>query len=1215
MRDLENRGIRLALLQVFLTAAVLEAGAADAWKEQDAAMLELLDAPLLFVKRHSYQGIHIYDTFYKWPPGGGGIYVLENPQAARAEQKIRTIIDESSGNSLGKGVYTHPEISWDGKRLLFCYKGEPNGSTRIYEIGVDGKGLRQLTDPSPTCKSFKGRGGGQHDIAPSYLPDGRIVFLSTRPSGLVPCNNTGVSILHVMNADGSGIHPISVNSENEFDPAVLPDGRIVFGRWEYIDKNALTVQSLWTINPDGTRETAVFANNMVFPEATLDPRPVPGSDLISVTLAKHNHTPRGSVAMINPLVGKNDPAAIHNFEHPGRPTHDLGDSCEPYPLDRDTLVFSGRPKGRKRNVIEMINREGHRFTLLSDPDICLHAPMLVKPREVPAALPDLVDRTRKSGAFFVQNVYDGLAGIERGEAKWLRVIEETSRVSKSPGTRNPFNQTFLVSAALAFAGKIYHGMVPINDDGSIYFEAPSGRALYFQVLDEDKRLIQSMRTFIQAAPGTTRSCIGCHEEKSNAPGSGVPRITRALKGAPARLGPESWGTGYMDYPSMIQPIWDRHCVDCHGGKDGMAARLDLSGGWTEHFNISYENLADRRETQLVAHLISGIDCMNGTAHWSCRLFPPRTHGSATAPLAKVLMNRHEGRVKNMTEKERDLVMAWIDSNGLYYGNWDYTAHGYGLACWKGIRAKLQAGMARADCFRCHDKYFANDWINLQRPEFSRILRAPLAKGGNGYGLAICRNHKMNPKRNRLRLLRNGYAHAVKPLSAFAREPVPPIQEGGAPESSFESTDNPHYQAMLEILRDGRREALSTPRVDMPGAAPIAGKSRMLTPPPAPAEAPPLDAEVDGNGVVTLSWERSARTIGLSSELHRSSQAGFTPGGKTLLSATRMFEYIDREAPPGTQHYALVLAGKQKRSKPATVAVTVPPPQPPPMPANLQAEPAVGGVTITWSGCEDTSVRYRVYRRAKRSGEFAKINSADLAGCKYFDSAAEAAQPCAYTVRSVSSRGLESGRPAPVTAAALPEIRAALFSAPFVETPNANLHGGLEATGKLHGKARLAGNALDLRGGGHAAFAHRPEFDLAGNLSIRCRVRITRDARMPVVVSCGRWRQAGWFLQRIGSGWRWHAGGIDCDGGKPALGKWTELACTYDGRTARLYQDGRLVREVSGSANRSPWNGPLLAGQYSGGPDPQFQVLGQISNLEIYGCALTEEEVSAKCNGP
>jgi Tol biopolymer transport system component len=177
------------------------------------------------------------------------------------------------------GVYTHPELSWDATKLLFCFKGEPQGSTAIYEIGVDGRGLRQVTDPTVACDDYHGGHAGQHDIAPAYLPDGRIVFLSTRPSGLVPCANSGVSILHRMNPDGSDIQPISVNHVNEFDPSVLPDGKVLFGRWEYVDKNALTIQSLWAVNPDGTQETAVFANNMVFPEAVLDARNVPGTNL------------------------------------------------------------------------------------------------------------------------------------------------------------------------------------------------------------------------------------------------------------------------------------------------------------------------------------------------------------------------------------------------------------------------------------------------------------------------------------------------------------------------------------------------------------------------------------------------------------------------------------------------------------------------------------------------------------------------------------------------------------------------------------------------------------------------------------------------------------------------------------------------------------------------------------------------------------------------
>ena len=1200
--------VKFVTMLILLSFAAALAGAANPPETASPAaieksMLAKLDAPLLFVKRHSYRGIHIYDTIYKWPPGGGGIYILENPTAPRDKWKIRPVIDEASPNSLGKGVYTHPELSWDAKKLLFCYKGTPTGSTMIYEIGVDGKGLRKVSDPSDKVTCYKGRGGGQHDISPSYLPDGRIVFLSTRAAGLVPCNNTGVSILHVMNADGSDIHPISVNSENEFDPCVMPDGRLVFGRWEYVDKNALTVQSLWSMYPDGTRETAVYANNMVFPEATLDPRPVPGSHLIAITLSKHNSTPRGTIAYLDPFVGKDDPKALFNFEDPKNPVRDTGESCEPFPLDSDTVIFSGRSRGHRRSAIEMMNRKRQRITVLTDPNICLHAPMLVKPRPVPRMHPDLTDHTKKTGAFFVQDVYDGLPGIKRGEAKWLRVIEETSRISRSPGSRNPFNQTFLVSGALAFAAKIYIGIVPINDDGSIYFEAPSGRALYFQALDKDKRLIQSMRTFFQAAPGTVRSCIGCHEKKTNT-STTVKLNRRVLSGKPATPKPESWGTGYMDYPSMIQPIWDKHCVSCHGGEKGIKARLDLSGGWTQHFNISYENLADRRETQLIAYLIDGIDCMNGTAHWSCRIFEPRTHGSATAPLAKVIMSGHKGRIKKMTETERDLVMAWIDSNGLYYGTWNYTAHGYSLRASGAVRGQLAGVMNKAGCNKCHDRYFANDWVNLQKPEFSRILRAPLAKGEKGYGLEICQNHKMDPKRNRIRLLRHGYAHAVRSLPAFAKQPVPPIQEGGKPEPTFASTDDPNYKAMLDIIRNARRSALATPRVDMPGAEVIAGKCRMFIPPPVPETAPEINAGVDAEaGVVRLSWERSFRTIGLHAQVYRSDKKGFVPGKETLMTETLLAHFVDKKPPAGTQHYALILRDDEKQSRPIYATVTVPAPPPPEPPTGINAAGAVGRVQLRWNSAGGASLRYHVYRAKSGDGEFKRITTEPTAEVRYDDAAVSPGVKHSYTVRTVNIRGVESAASRAVEAAAMPEIKEALFVADLTKNSEAVLYDGKKARGKVHGKAKIAAEGLDLRAGGHVTFAHRPEFDLAGKFSMVCRVKIDKPTRMPIIVSCGLWNKAGWFLQRLGKGWRWHVGGIDCDGGTPAPGKWTELAATFDGQTARLFQDGKLVAQRAGSVNRTPWGKPLHIGQYSGGTSPQYQVNGWISNVRIYSRAV------------
>jgi len=990
---------------------------------------------------------------------------------------------------------------------------------------------------------------------------------------------------------------------------------VLHGRWEYVDKTALTQQSLWTIFPDGTNETATFANNMVHPEALLDARPVPGAPhLIVASFTPHNAPPRGSIGFVDTHRGKNGTQALVNLEHPNNPAHDRGNSCEPWPLSRDVVLYSGMPAGRKLNAIVMMDRSGHRVVVHADPKIDCHDPMLVKPRPMPSAIVPHTKTADRTGRFYAQDIYEGLVGqgVERGEVKWLRVIEETSRVSPTPG--GAMNQTFLMSGVLAWSAKNYLGVAPVEPDGSAYFEVPSGRAIYLQALDGDGRLVQSMRTFVQAAPGVTRSCIGCHEHKYTSPA--IVSDRQALQREPSRLEPESWGSGFIDYPSMVQPILDRHCVRCHGGEEGFAGSLDLTGGWTEHFSISYENLISRRDTQVTAHLIAGIDCMNGTSLWSAQLFRPRGHGSGAAPLAKALVSGHKGRIPKLSRTERDLILAWIDTNGLYHGTWDYSKHGCKLKTWASVRNALSGRMQAAWCAKCHGDgrrvtLFESDWFNLQRPELSRILRAPLARGKEGRGLGLCRDRKVDPRSQRIRILLGGrYHHAVRPVKSFAVPQAPRPGDGGEPVATFASTDDPHYQAMLAVIRDGRRQALAAPRVDMPGAEIVPGKHRQMLPQPLPEPLPPLQARVDAESVVHLSWERSARTIGLSAEVHRGEQADFKPSQETLLAATPLFQHADTDAAQGPQHYALVLCSAEARSAPIRAAVAVPPPAPPPAPAGLEATPAPGRVDLRWREVDGAGLRYCVYRAKAGTGDFERLTAEPTPELQHSDTTAPAGVKHAYTVRAVNRRGAESASAPAAVAAALPEVREPVFVAAFGNDPNAALYGGGTARGTAHGKARVAGGALDLRQGGFVTFAHRPEFGLSRRLSVEFWVHFTREAQMPVIVSCGHWRHAGWFLQRIGRGWRWHVGGIDCDGGKPAPGRWTHLVGTFDGRTCRLFQDGRLVAEKAGSALHTPWKRPLHVGQYSGGPGAPFQVTGWFAGLRIYSRALSPEDARA-----
>ena len=716
------------------------------WKLVRDIRISELDAPLLFVKQHPYYAPHIYDDYLPYHPGGG-IYVIENPTAPIDEHIVRAVIDPKTPETLGEGVYRDPDLSFDAKRLVFAFKGAGD-NTSIYEIGVDGKGLRRLTNPGYDCKDRKPSQGlygkGQHDVTPCYLPNGRIAFTSTRTGAHVMCFSNYIDVLHTMNADGSDIRCISVNNQTEFDPSVLPDGRIIYGRWEYIDKTALYMQSLWTVNPDGSNETAFFANNA------------------------ESHGAHG--------------------------------------------------------VLELVDRFGFRTVVHREPDISCYAPMLVKPRPKPRDVISLI-QPGKPATFVVHDIYKGMTGIERGRIRKLRVIETTARISGIPGGGRWWNQAFLASWQGSYDIKYFLGVVPVEEDGSAYFEAPPGKAIYFQALDADGRMVQSQRTFVQAVQGVARSCTGCHIKEDNAAPAVATMRPMAARKPPAKLKAESWGEGFLDYPTLVQPILDKRCVSCHGGAKGIAGGIDLTGGWTWAFNISYETLIKNT-------LVGFLNCNNSRVK-ATKILDPLTHGSGAAPLTKLLVGGHKKYIKDMPRKEIDLLLAWMDGNCNCYGTWDYSRHAVCNALGS-TKAALLAQMKGAGCLKCHSSQLGNDWVNIKTPERSRILRAPLAEGPKSLGLAWCRDRKAAKPSLPFVTQRN------QPPDVFRPQKTPAPNSKGKAVTTFADANNATYQAMLKIITGARAAALKAPRVDMPGAIIERGVCRQLPPlaPPIPPKRMP-----------------------------------------------------------------------------------------------------------------------------------------------------------------------------------------------------------------------------------------------------------------------------------------------------------------------------------------------------------------------------------------
>jgi len=536
-------------------------------------------------------------------------------------------------------------------------------------------------------------------------------------------------------------------------------------------------------------------------------------------------------------------------------------------------------------------------------------------------------------------------------------------------------------------------------------------------------------------------------------------------------------------------------------------------------------------------------------------------------------------------------------------------------------------MQQSRCAECHldannhVKRF-DDWINLERPEHSRILRAPLAEDAGG--VTLCRNRKFNQSFSRLGLMfQSGYEHAVKNLDQFPTQQWVSWEKSfeGEPVVSFVSTDDPVYQKMLAIIEEARTRQLLNPRVDMPyaneiGDGIIAGRSRQIIPQPLPDPLPHIDITVDDDGIVRLRWERSQRTIGLIAEIQRDG---------VLIGRTERFEFTDKDAPSGTVCYAVVfvtdpaetcgtcksgavlnynqsvlspliadVAQRQRiedrcplsmvepmKSEPVQVSVTVPPPSPPSAPQNLRAVSLPGVVRLHWHEDRPGQYHYNIYAGTR------KLNAEPIIA-NSFGITTDILEDTQYTVETVSKipggRSTVTGKPLPVRKEPV-----------FVLSAD---------KGKLVSPAVFDGNELDLSKGGYFVVEPNDEFNIKETFSFECSVKLDEPGGIPVVVSNGLWNSAGWFLQYFSGHWRFHVGGVDCDGGSPKIGEWMHVVGTYDGEKLRLYENGTLVAERDAIVNKTPWTRNLIIGQYSGQIAPDFQVKGRIKNVRIWQRVLS-----------
>lgn len=651
--------------------------------------------------------------------------------------KLTTLLDDP------RGGIRDPQVHYDGHTILFSYRRGGTEQYHLFEMQADGSGLRQITD------------GEYDDIEPTYVADGSIVFVSTRCKRWVNCWLTQVATLHRCDADGRNLRPLSSNNEQDNTPWPLADGRLLYTRWEYVDRSQVDYHHLWVANPDGSGQMIWYGNQ--HPGIVMiDAKPVPGSGKV-VAIFSPGHGQRehaGAVALVDPKGGPDTTALAKPIT---RGSH----FRDPWAFSEDCFLAAAGPAlvaldgaGAQEEIFRLPPADVKAGMDLHEP-----RPLIQRPRE--PVIPERVRPNSTTGRLVLADIYTGrnMGGVQRGDIKKLLVLETLPMPIHYTGGMDP------ISYGGTFTLERIVGTVPVEADGSAYLELPALRSFFFVALDQEDLAVKRMQSFLTVQPGEVTSCVGCHEQRTQTPGAASTR-TLAMGRAPSRIEPIPDVPEVLDFPRDIQPILDALCVNCHGYEKTAAGgpragRLILSGDRGPLFSHSYYMLT-------IARLFS--DGRNQPRS----NYAPRTLGSSASRLLKLVDGSHYGA--KATDKQKRWLRLWIETGAAYPGT--YAALGTGMIGnyaenqpinldldWP--TTKAAAATIERRCASCHDQPArllprslsdergVSFWqpsledprlntsrhivFNLSRPEQSLLVLAPLAPAAGGWGL--CRDSK------------------------------------------------------------------------------------------------------------------------------------------------------------------------------------------------------------------------------------------------------------------------------------------------------------------------------------------------------------------------------------------------------------------------------------------------------------------------------------------
>ncbi|OGV60894.1 MAG: hypothetical protein A2498_08105 [Lentisphaerae bacterium RIFOXYC12_FULL_60_16] len=661
----------------------------------------------------------------RWSRPGKGLVAIDN-------WKIQPVIRTLTQPHLPTGVVQRFDLSFDAQHAVFsfCDHRDPDPTRRafrLFEAELATGRILPLTLDEPAATNTACPVVIE-DFDPCYLPDGGVAFVSTRCRTFSRCHAGRYApsyVLYRIEKDGSNLRRLSFCESNEWSPAVLPDGSLMFTRWDYINRHEVLFQGLWTCRPDGSGFAHLYGNATPNPCVVAQAAPIPGSSAILALAAAHHSISCGSLIRVDPRLGEDGEAPLTRLtpelvfpETEGWP---LSNYTTPYPLSEDLALVSFTHDrtpchweiGRfDAYGLYLFDRTGGRELIARIEDGSLLQPMPLRPRPTPPRVAGVLNPTATNAVIYLQNVYTGPHAIPPGSAKYLRVIRL-------------FEQEPILSPPRSVVGieivKSVVGTVPFQPDGSTACQVPAGVPLLFQVLDTNRMAIMSMRSQVGFQPGETRGCVGCHENRRHAsPNPASFPATRVQALTPVPGTPTDRG---LQFARTVQPVLDRYCIQCHGLNEDPTS-FNLLGTPTRFFSAAYESLVTRPGLVALAQRKQESNTSE-----------PRDYGAHAGQLVAFLMGPHREYV-SMDAGSLERIITWLDLNAPYYGDYAFKKPERRLPAEPALQAlRDHLKTLNWPLLGNPDTLPAAALINPAAPHESRALKLPLAQSAGGWAPA------------------------------------------------------------------------------------------------------------------------------------------------------------------------------------------------------------------------------------------------------------------------------------------------------------------------------------------------------------------------------------------------------------------------------------------------------------------------------------------------